>query len=438
MVAAILAVHIIDHFLTALVAEVHIKVRHTNALRVQKALKDQVIPHGVNVRDAHAVGSDAACARATAGPHRNPHAFGIVDIIKYDQIIVGVAHIPDHADLVCKAFSVFGRHLRAIAALQPFKAKFFKVLLIGKAVRCFKIGQLCIAEFKIKIAHFCNFIGVFTGLGHIGKQIIHFLRAFQIKLIGLELHFIGIIDGFTGLDAQQDLLHFGIFFLNVVAVVGGNQRNAGFLAQANQLRQYNRIFLQAVILQLKIVISLPKQIIEPKRRAFGALVVIGQQGLRHLTRQTGRKADQPLVILLQQLFVDAGLGIKALQKARRHQLDQVFVADFVFTQQHQMVVAVDMAHFIKAAARGNIHLAPDDRLDSGRLGRFVKLHAAIHYAVVGNGCRCLPHFFQMIKHTVNAAGTVQQAVFCMHVQMGEILLGIRHFRFSPAGLWLYQ
>lgn len=49
---------ILNDLLSALVAEIDVEVRHTDALRIQKALEQQVIPQRVNARDA-----DAVCAR---------------------------------------------------------------------------------------------------------------------------------------------------------------------------------------------------------------------------------------------------------------------------------------------------------------------------------------------------------------------------------------
>ena len=56
MVTAILAVDVINHFLAALVTKVNVKVRHRDTFRVQEAFKNQIVPDGVYVGDADAVG----------------------------------------------------------------------------------------------------------------------------------------------------------------------------------------------------------------------------------------------------------------------------------------------------------------------------------------------------------------------------------------------
>ena len=48
VVAAVLPGHIVDDLLTALVAEVDVKIGHTDPLRVQKTLEQQIVLQGVH------------------------------------------------------------------------------------------------------------------------------------------------------------------------------------------------------------------------------------------------------------------------------------------------------------------------------------------------------------------------------------------------------
>jgi len=56
----------------------------------------------------------------------------------------------------------------------------------------------------------------------VGEEPGHLRRAFEIELVRLELHAARGVDGFAGLDAQQDVMGPGIFGLEVVHVVGGH------------------------------------------------------------------------------------------------------------------------------------------------------------------------------------------------------------------------
>ena len=212
-----------------------------------------------------------------------------------------------------------------------------------------------------------------------------------------------------------------------MGVVGCNQRDARFPCKADQKRQHLLLLLQAVILYLNVVIALPEQIVIIKGRVFRFFVVARQEGLGDLARKARRKAHQTLVVLLQHLFINPGLGIKALDEARGHQLDQVFVAGFILAQQHQMVRAVDPVHLVEPGAGSHIDLAADDRLNACLFGCLVKIHTAIHCAMIGNGNGGLPQLLHPVENFIDPAGAVQQAVFGMDMKVCKVFLLFSHW-----------
>ena len=212
MIRTVFAVDVVDDLLSALVAEVHIEIRHTDALRVQKALEDQVIADGVDIRDAHAVGSNTARAGAASRPHRDALTFCKIDIVPHDEVVVGIPHGLDHADLVFQAVDVGLRHVRAVAALQAVPAELFKVGLIIHAVRGFVVRDLGVTELKVKIALLGNLCRIGAGFRYHGEQLVHLVCGLDVEFISLELHAVGILNGLAGLDAQQDALHLGVLF----------------------------------------------------------------------------------------------------------------------------------------------------------------------------------------------------------------------------------
>ena len=407
MVRTVFAVDVVDDLLSALVTEVHVKIRHTDALGVQKALEDQIIADGVDIRDAHAVGSDTTRTGAASRPHRDTLTFCKIDIVPHDEVVVGITHRLDHADLVFQAVDVGLRHVRAIAALQAVPAELFKVGLIVHAVRGLVVGDLGVAELKVKIALLGDLSRIGTGFRHHGEQLVHLVGGLDVEFIGLELHAVGILNGLAGLDAQQDALHLGVLFAQIMGVVGSCHGDTGLARKLDELRQNGSILLQAVILQFDVVILCTEQVPVPQRGRLCALVVPCQNGLRDLARQTGRKADQSLVVLLQKLLIHAGLGVKALHKTGRDHFDQVFVAGLVFAQQNQVVVAVDFIYLIKAGTGGNIDLTADNGLDARLFSGFIKLHTTVHHAVVGAGNGGLSTLLHPLHQLVDTASTVQ-------------------------------
>ena len=113
------------------------------------------------------------------------------------------------------------------------------------------------------------------------------------------------------------------------------------------------------------------------------------------------------MVLLQKLLIHAGLGIKALHKTGRDHFDQVLITGLVFAQQNQVVVAVDFIYLIKTGAGGNIDLTADNGLDTRLFSGFIKLHTAVHHAVVGAGNGGLSALLHPLHQLVDAASTVQ-------------------------------
>ncbi len=248
MVCTVFTVDVVDDLLSALVAEVYIEIRHTDALGVQKALEDQVIADGVDIRDAHAVGSNTACAGATSRPYRDALTFCKIDVVPHNEVVVGIPHGLDHANLVFQAVDVGLRHIRAVAAFQAVPAELFKVGLIVHAVRGFVVRDLGVAELKVKIALLGDLCGVGAGLRYHGEQLVHLVCGLDVEFIGLELHAVGILNGLAGLDAQQDALHLGVLFAQIMGVVGGCHGDARLPGKFDELRQNSGILFQAVIL----------------------------------------------------------------------------------------------------------------------------------------------------------------------------------------------
>ena len=112
----------------------------------------------------------------------------------------------------------------------------------------------------------------------------------------------------------------------------------------------------------------------------GRVVVFEQRRGDH-ARHAAREHDQAVVVLGQQIQVDARLVIVAFEKALGDQRGEVPVADQVGRQQRDVGLFADRA--VEAAARGDVGLAADDRGQAGVPGGVVELHGAVHHAVVG-------------------------------------------------------
>ena len=119
-------------------------------------------------------------------------------------------------------------------------------------------------------------------------------------------------------------------------------------------------------------------------------------------------------MLPQQLHVDAGPAVEALQKALGNQIAQVAVAGLVPAEQHQMgVLAVHPVDLVEAGSGGHVDLAADDGLDPRGFGGLVEVDDAVHNPVVCDGHGRLPQLLHPLHQLPDPAGAVEEAVLGM-------------------------
>ena len=250
VVCAVLPHHIVDDLLAALIAEVDVKVGHTDPLRVEKPLEQQVILDRVNTRNPDTVGGDASRPGASSRPYRNPYGFSVADKVVDNEIIVHIAHGFDGVQLIFQPLPDRGVGVRTVIFFKTLIALVPEILKMILSVRHLEMGQLGVAEFKFHIAHFRDFHRVVAGLGHLWEQRAHLLLCFEIKLVGTKFQVIVILQGMVGLDTQEDLMHLTVLFVNIVAVVGHYQGNPRLLGQGNQHGRDLLLFPDPMILKL--------------------------------------------------------------------------------------------------------------------------------------------------------------------------------------------
>ena len=103
---------------------------------------------------------------------------------------------------------------------------------------------------------------------------------------------------------------------------------------------------------------MPEDVLEPAGQRLGPDAVVGEQRLEDDAAEAAGRGDQALVVALEQLPVDAGLVVVALEVGGRRQLEQVAVAVVGLGQQGQVVVELLAALDVAA---GVVDLAPPHR-----------------------------------------------------------------------------
>ena len=143
-----------------------------------------------------------------------------------------------------------------------------------------------------------------------------------------------------------------------------------------------------------------------------------QDQARNVAREAGRQRNEPLVLLREQVHVDAGLVVVALDEPGRAELDEVLIALLVFAQEHQVRVFAGDLGLVKAAALGDVDLAPDDRMNARLLAGLVEVDHAVHHAPWSVIARdSMPSSLARCTSGPDAAGAVQQGVFGVQMQV---------------------
>jgi hypothetical protein len=85
-------------------------------------------------------------------------------------------------------------------------------------------------------------------------------RSLEVKLVGLEFHPVRVVHGLAGLDAEQHFLGVSVVVMQIVAIVGGDERDAGFLREPHQVGVYFLFDLKPLVLNFEKEIPFPKNI----------------------------------------------------------------------------------------------------------------------------------------------------------------------------------
>ena len=226
-----------------------------------------------------------------------------------------------------------------------------------------------------------------------------------------------VVDGLLLLHAHQDLVGPGVLLIQIVAIIGGDERDAGLPAEVDELPVDLLLLREAIGLQLEEEIAAAEDVVEFARYRLPGLGAPAHAGLRHLPTEASRQPDQSLAMLAQQLLVDARVVIEALQVAHRVQVGQVLPADVVLGQEDQ-VVALSLGPIV--AIGRDVGLAAEDGLDPVLARALVEIEGPEQVAVVGDGHGLHAALEHAGEELVQPDRAIEEAVLGMQMQMGEL------------------
>ena len=207
----------------------------------------------------------------------------------------------------------------------------------------------------------------------------HLGLGLEEELVGVELPVVGVLQGVSRLDAEQRLVRERVLVTEVVDVPRRHERQARGGGELRELGVDPLLLGEARVLDLDVRRVAAEYLREPVEVGSRVLPAAFLERLADATRETARKRHDALRMSLEELPVDARLVVVALEVAERGELDEVAVALVRLGEQRQVRVALRLP----VTVVGDIHLAPEDRLDALLAAFAVELDGAGEGAVVG-------------------------------------------------------
>ncbi len=174
-------------------------------------------------------------------------------------------------------------------AKAPFQPFFCQAAELGlNACACGQgiLREEVLAEGHGKIAFLGYAHCVFQGLGSKGKFFAHLFRRLVVQFVCPELEALGVRKLGSCAYAQKNIVRFHVICIEIVAVVGGNNRNAFCLGKFQKLVIDNALLFQAVVLQLKVVVPVKELAVAADHLPCNVHMA-GQYCLRYLALQAG-------------------------------------------------------------------------------------------------------------------------------------------------------
>ena len=264
LVAAVALLHIADHFVAAVLAEVDVEVRHRHPLGIEKALEQQAEADRVEIGDGQCIGDQRSRAGAAAGPDRNAFRLGPLDEIRDDQEVARIVHAGDDVDLERqpRVIILFGLALGKAVDLEPVVEPLLRLAAqFGGLVAFRTCGAGAGADREARQDRLARGRAERAALGdldrggqrfrNIGEQHRHFRAGLEAMIRG-QLIAVGFGDETSAGDAQQRVVRFVIVRGGKIRLVGRDQRKTFCIGEIDQRAFGPPLLLDAVALQFDI------------------------------------------------------------------------------------------------------------------------------------------------------------------------------------------
>ncbi|MEY3458234.1 MAG: hypothetical protein RL215_1391 [Planctomycetota bacterium] len=218
---AVFFLGVVDDHLPAVAAEVDIDIGGFVSTGVEEAFEEEVVFEGADISESQQVGHNCAAGGA-AGAAGDAISAGEFDEVPDDEEVAGVAFGFDDAEFVFETFPVGIGEFVVIAFVHAFAAQIPQVLDV-----CLPIGRsedrIEFSVTELEIDAVSDFLGPGDGIFKSRKTLIHFPWRADMESVMFHFHAFFVIDGRACIDAEHDVLDFGIVLCEVVGIVGCNE-----------------------------------------------------------------------------------------------------------------------------------------------------------------------------------------------------------------------
>ena len=225
----------------------------------------------IDVGDAEGVADEAAGSGTAARADGDLLGAGVMDEIPNDQEVAFIVHLLDHfnfggeAALVCgervAEEILLGEALEIRDALgEAFAGYFFEVAAGGVARGNFEFGKRVGDVLDLDVAASGDIDGARERVGDFAENLGHLLGGLEVELVGGEFHAVGVAHGLAGLNAEQDFLSVSVFMVEIVAIIGGNDGDAGFLGEAEEFPVDALFDFEALVLDFEEEIAFAEDV----------------------------------------------------------------------------------------------------------------------------------------------------------------------------------
>ncbi len=289
-----------------------------DALGIEEALEEQFVLQRIDVGDAQRVGDQRSGGRSAARADGNAVLLGVADEIPDDQEVSGKLHLLDDGEFALQALLVVGdgvlelallvqRAQRFEAAGEAFAGDVLEITVDGVAGRDIELRERIRDFFQAHVAALGDVERAREHVGRILEDAGHLVAALDEELVAVELHAVGVANRLAGLDAEHDVLRVGVVFAEIVAVVGGDQRQAKIFFQLEEAGMDAVLLLQALILNLEKEIVFAENVGVGSGGGAGGVVVVLHQALGDFALQAAGEADQPRECSARNFLLTRGL-----------------------------------------------------------------------------------------------------------------------------------